>query len=136
MVASARRVIELIRREPIVALPTETLVGVAEKMAENNIGAVVVISPQDPKKPVGIITERDIVKAVSMHMPLSTPVEAFATNRLITIDENETVEKAAELMLMYNIRHLVVVDNVGRLRGVISIRDVLKALYGKELLHR
>lgn len=128
--AAARRVADLVKKEPIVALPTETLVEVAEKLATNNIGALVVVNPQNTRKPVGIITERDVVRAISMHMPLSTPVEAFASTDLVTIDEDEPVGKAAELMLKYNIRHLIVVNKFGELRGVVSIRDVLRALYG------
>ena len=63
-----------------------------------------------------------------MKMPLSTPVEAFMSTRLITIRPDEDVAKAADLMINHNIRHLVVVNPDGSLLGMVSIRDVLREL--------
>jgi CBS domain-containing protein len=63
-----------------------------------------------------------------MKMPLSTPVEAFMSTRLISIRSDEDVIKAADLMINHNIRHLVVVNPDGSLLGMVSIRDVLREL--------
>ncbi len=123
-----RRVGELVRRELITAYPADTLLDVIDKLAKYEIGALVVVSPAEGRRPLAVISERDVIKALAMRMPLSTPVEAFMSTRLITISSEETVDKAADLMLANNIRHLVVVDPDGSLRGIISIRDVLKAL--------
>jgi len=77
---------------------------------------------------VAVISERDVIKALAMKMPLSTPVEAFTSTRLISIRPDEDVTRAADLMINHNIRHLVVVNPDGSLLGMMSIRDVLREL--------
>jgi len=89
---------------------------------------LVVVNPSEGGKPVAVISERDVVKALAMKMPLSTPVEAFMSTRLISIRSDEDVAKAADLMINHNIRHLVVVNPDGSLLGMVSIRDVLREL--------
>jgi len=123
-----KKVGELIRRTPITVQPSDTLLDVIDKLAQHEVGALVVVSPAEQRRPLAVISERDVVKALAMRMPLTTPVEAFMSTRLITISPEEPVDKAADLMITNNIRHLVVVDPDGSLRGVISIRDVLRAL--------
>jgi len=88
----------------------------------------VVVNPSEGGKPVAVISERDVIKALAMKMPLSTPVEAFMSTRLISIRPDEDVTKAADLMINHNIRHLVVVNPDGSLLGMVSIRDVLREL--------
>ncbi|AAL65026.1 CBS domain-containing protein [Pyrobaculum aerophilum] len=123
----------LIRRSAVVITPKESLIQAAEMLAAESIGALAVIDSVTQKKPPAVLSERDIVRAVAMKMPLSTPVEAFMSPGLVTIEEDEDVRKAAKLMTMHNIRHLVVVNKQGELVGVVSIRDVLKELGGKML---
>jgi CBS domain-containing protein len=123
-----KKVGELIRRPPITAYPSDTLMDVIEKMARYEVGALIVVNPSEGGKPVAVISERDVVKALAMKMPLSTPVEAFMSTRLITIQPDEDVAKAADLMINHNIRHLVVVNPDGTLLGMVSIRDVLREL--------
>jgi CBS domain-containing protein len=123
-----KKVGELIRRPPITAYPSDTLIDVIEKMARYEVGALVVVNPSEGGKPVAVISERDVVKALAMKMPLSTPVEAFMSTRLISIRPDEDVIKAADLMINYNIRHLVVVNPDGSRLGMVSIRDVLRKL--------
>jgi len=113
---------------PITAYPSDTLIDVIEKMARYEVGALAVVNPSEGGKPVAVISERDVVKALAMKMPLSTPVEAFMSTRLISIRPDEDVVKAADLMINHNIRHLVVVNPDGSLLGMVSIRDVLREL--------
>ena len=87
-----------------------------------------VVNPSEGGKPVAVISERDVVKALAMKMPLSTPVEAFMSTRLISIRPDEDVVKAADLIINYNIRHLVVANPDGSPLGLVSIRDVLRVL--------
>jgi len=65
---------------------------------------------------------------LAMKMPLSTPVEAFMSTRLISIRPDEDVAKVADLMINHNIRHLVVANPDGSLMGMVSIRDILREL--------
>jgi CBS domain-containing protein len=123
-----KKVGELIRRPPITAYPFDTLIDVIEKMARYEVGALIIVNPSEGGKPVAVISERDVIKALAMKMPLSTPVEAFMSTRLISIRTDEDVTKAADLMINHNIRHLVVVNPDGSLQGMVSIRDILREL--------
>ncbi len=123
-----KKVGELIRREPLTVYPSDTLLDVIEKLARYEVGALVVVGPSEGKRPLAVISERDVVKALAMRMPLSTPVEAFMSTRVLAIRLDEDVLKAADLMLTHNVRHLVVVDSNGSLVGMLSIRDVLREL--------
>jgi CBS domain-containing protein len=77
----------------------------------------------------GIITERDLLRAVAEGVDLgSAPVEEYMTANAITASSSWDVEKAARLMLEHGFRHLVVLDNAGRVGGILSIRDLVKAL--------
>jgi CBS domain-containing protein len=52
---------------------------------------LIVVNPSEGGKPVAVISERDVVKALAMKIPLSTPVEAFMSTYLITIRSDEDV---------------------------------------------
>ncbi|PVU76137.1 histidine kinase [Sulfolobus sp. SCGC AB-777_G06] len=113
----------LINKSPLkVPVGTKTLDAV-KLMAQNNVGSVLIV---DGDKPVGIFTERDLLKAVAKGEDLNKPVEKLGTyGKLITIREDEPLSSAARLMHQYNIRHLVVVDGKDKVVGVISIRDII-----------
>ena len=78
-------------------------------------------------KPTGIITVKDVlIRAVEFGAPLSTIIARMVyTNPLVTIDENATVEEAANLMKEWRIKHLPIVDKNGALIGMINDRDII-----------
>ncbi|MFN7106559.1 MAG: CBS domain-containing protein [Pyrobaculum sp.] len=115
---------ELIKKPPLTVTPDATLLEAADLLTKHSVGALVVVNPENPNMPLAVLSERDIVRAISMRMALSTPVEAFMSTTLVTVDADEPVEKAAELMWINNIRHLVVTEG-GKMAGVISIRDII-----------
>ena len=104
--------------------PTVTLGEVATLLSERRIGAVVVM--QD-RKVLGIVSERDIVKAVARNggEALTAPVRDVMTSRVVTCSLNDSVDELMDSMTMGRFRHLPVVEN-GRLVGLISIGDVVK----------
>jgi len=116
---------DLVRRPPVTITPQATLLKAVDRLVEHNIGALVVVRPEEPDAALAVISERDVVKALNMRMALSSPVEAFMSPGVISVEASEPVSRAAELMWRYNIRHLVVTKG-GRLYGVISIRDLLR----------
>lgn len=101
------------------------LAEIAKIMTEKNIGSVIVV---ENNKPIGIITERDIVRAIGKGKGLETKAEEIMTKSLITIREDSPITGALALMRQFNIRHLPVIDDKGNLKGILSIRDVAKAL--------
>jgi CBS domain-containing protein len=99
------------------------------KMYATNVGSVVVVDAAG--RPVGIVTERDIVRFLAQEVDFKTPLGQVARKSLITASPDDSLISAAVKMIENNIRHLPVVEG-GRLVGVISIRDVLRALLAAE----
>ena len=77
---------------------------------------------------VGILSERDLVRAVAIHgsEALAKPVSAYMTQDVVFADPTETVAVLMERMTDRRIRHLPVIQN-GRLVGVVSIGDLVKS---------
>jgi len=92
-------------------------------MLDNQVGCLVA-SVND--KPVGILTEKDIIKMICKHeKECKTIVKDIMTNYLITVKPNEKLEKAIETMRTYKIKKLPVIDNNDRLVGIITATDII-----------
>ena len=102
-----------------------TLRQITKIMTEKNVGSVIIT---ENGKPIGIVTERDVVRAIGKDPKLDDKVDDIMTVSLITVREDSPITGALSLMRTYNIRHLPVVGEDGKLAGIISIRDVAKAL--------
>jgi len=100
----------------------------AQIMVREGVGLLPIVSPGDRRRVLGVISERDFVKAFATQRGLDDlNVEDVGTmGDVVAIREDASVGEAARLMLERGIRHLVVVDSEGKLTGVISIRDVVK----------
>lgn len=109
----------------VTAPKTATLKEIAEAMAKNNTGSVVIT---EGSKPVGIVTERDIVRAIGNGKGLDAKAQEVMPSKLYTVREDTPISGALSVMRTFNIRHLPVVDEKGNLKGIISIRDLAKAL--------
>lgn len=105
----------------------ESVLDVARRMDEMNVGCVVVV---EAGKPVGIVTDRDIVtRAVSKGLDLAqTPVSTVMTHDLRTVDESTPLEQAIATMGDVRARRLVVTGREGKLAGILSIDDVMELL--------
>ncbi len=97
-----------------------------QKMASENIGALLVI---DNDSLVGIISERDYARKVILKGKSSkeTKVKEIMTDNVVFLDASQTPEESLAVMTNKRIRHLPVYDN-GKLAGIISIGDVVKAI--------
>ncbi|ABP94416.1 MULTISPECIES: CBS domain-containing protein [Metallosphaera] len=102
-----------------------TLRQITKIMTEKNVGSVIIT---ENGKPIGIVTERDVVRAIGKDHKLDDKVDDIMTVSLITVREDSPITGALSLMRTYNIRHLPVISEDGKLTGIISIRDVAKAL--------
>ena len=113
--------------------PDATLQDVVTSLLEHRIGALVVCrSGAGNEEPMGIITERDILRyCVAGAQPLAeVKVSEAMTARLITGTPDDDVESVMGLMTTHRIRHLPVLVE-GRLAGIISIGDVVKAQHDR-----
>jgi CBS domain-containing protein len=113
-------VAEVMTRDVLSVDPTATIGEAAEKMMDAGVGAVVVM--EDTVRLVGIVTERDILRAVAQRARAAEArVRQWMTESVITIDPATTVEEAATMMFEKNFRHLPVMKD-GRLLGIVSLR--------------
>jgi CBS domain-containing protein len=101
--------------------PTTTLVDAARRMHERRVGAVVV---SDGDRLVGIVTERDILRAVATGAIGGSVADAM-THGPDTIGPEESAGQAAALMIHGGFRHLPVVDG-NDVVGMLSIRDLVR----------
>ncbi len=104
--------------------PGRSLRDAARFMTEHNVGAVVILDPEQPGP--GIITERDLVRALGRGRdPDSDQVKDHLTGQAVYADGEWDLEEAADAMARGGFRHLVVVEN-GQLCGIISMRDIMR----------
>jgi CBS domain-containing protein len=105
--------------------PTAAILEVADVLAEHKIGAVFVMGDGD--KLVGIISERDIVRALAQRGSelAGAKVSEYMTSELITCAPDATIDQIMALMTQGRVRHLPVLDK-GKLCGMISIGDIVK----------
>jgi CBS domain-containing protein len=96
-------------------------------MAEKNIGAVLVVGSSNAIE--GIFSERDFARKMvsERRLPDSVPVREFMTTKVFYVRPEQTIEECMGIMTKRRFRHLPVMEE-GRLKGVISIGDVVKAL--------
>jgi CBS domain-containing protein len=108
----------------VAVTPGESLRAAAKVMMEHRTGSTVVM---DGDELVGILTERDILRAVAAGADLDgARVEELMTAEVVTVSPDWEVYEATSEMAARRIRHLVVTDETG-VRGVLSVRDVLLA---------
>ena len=95
----------------------------AEKMKKSNIGCVVVMNGIDP---LGIVTERDFVTKVAAEgRPLFTEIAEVMSSPLITINSEETIWEASEMMKEKGIHKLPVKENE-QIIGIVTATDIVK----------
>ena len=110
--------------------PAASLLDVAAALAEHGVGALVVSS--DGATIDGIVSERDLARALARHgaAALALAVSDVMTGEVRTCTERDTVDGLMALMTEERIRHVPVVDG-DRLRGIMSIGDVVKSRLGE-----
>ena len=112
--------------EVVTLSPSATVAEVASVLHKRHIGAVVVVD--DSRRIVGIIAERDIVGAIADHGAscLDRPIADVMWSNVYRCTEDMTVDNLMQLMSARRARHIPV-ERDGRLVGIISIGDVVKA---------
>jgi len=110
--------------------PEDSVYDALTLMAARNIGAVLVVSGAELK---GILSERDYARRVVLHGKMSkeTLVGEIMTTNVIGVEPGWTADQCMALMTEKHIRHLPVLED-GRLIGVISIGDVVRAVVDEQ----
>lgn len=104
--------------------PGIALTEVARRMVARDVGAVLVF---DGDRLAGILTERDVLRAVAEGIGPGTTVADWMTSDPETIEPDESTTHAAVLMIHGGFRHLPVIDG-DQVVGVLSIRDLMRVV--------
>lgn len=113
---------DLIRKSPLVCLPSTPLEIALKSMEDQKAGSMLVADAGGGL--LGILTRYDLIKRILLpKLPLSAPIEEVMTRNLVTVESDTGVLEAALLMTRHKIRHLPVLHG-GFLVGLISERDV------------
>ena len=110
--------------------PAESVFEAVRLMAQENIGALVVV---ERDQVVGIVTERDYARKVALMARASrdTPVRDIMTSPVMYVRSEQTSEECMALMTENRLRHLPVMDG-GELIGLISIGDLVKDIISQQ----
>ena len=106
--------------------PKASVFDVLQKMAEKNIGALVVL---DGDELVGVVSERDYARKVILKgkASMKTPVREIMTEEVVTVTPQSSIDEALTIMTEKRFRHLPVIDN-NKVIGVISIGDLVESI--------
>ncbi|MEW5785993.1 MAG: DUF294 nucleotidyltransferase-like domain-containing protein [Bacillota bacterium] len=121
-----KRVAEIAVSEVITCFPLARVKEIAEKMSAGEVSSLVVVAPN--QKPVGIITEKDLVtKVLAAPEPgLEKSAYEIMSPNLITIGPWDFAYQALLLMIKHKIKHVVVTDESRRLCGIVTVQDLIR----------
>lgn len=116
-----------IMTSPVITMRSNAKVSeAASAMCAHNIGSLVVVDSNE--KPIGIITERDMIRkvVVTSRNPKSVDVTQIMSSPLVTGDPDMDLEDSAKLMINKKIKRLPIVDQ-GRIVGIVTFTDLIRA---------
>ena len=131
------KISEIMTQAAVTDSSDDTLAEACDKMRHNQTSSILIM---DGQRMIGIVTERDVVKAVARGLdPKETRVKDLMTTDIVTIGPMTRLKEAAEIMASKWIRHLPIVEG-SKVVGMISQRDLTgvlaKALNEPESMHQ
>jgi signal-transduction protein with cAMP-binding, CBS, and nucleotidyltransferase domain len=114
-----------IMRENVVTVGEDALIkDISHTMKEKGVGSVIIV---DGKKPLGIVTEQDLVrKVIAQGMdPQMTKVNQVMERRMVSVESSRDLADAVALMGNSEVKHLPVIDH-GKLVGIITAKDIIR----------
>ena len=109
-----------------ISIPSDaSLEEALEVMTRNNEGTVVLLKD---KKPLAIMTERDVVSIIYKDIPLTKPALMYSSEPVISVRNNRDVGYCLHIMIDNNIRRVVVTDENGEFSGIVSQQNLIKQL--------
>jgi CBS domain-containing protein len=116
---------EAMTSNPTTVTPTTTARDAAQVMKSEDTGIVPIV---EGDRLVGVITDRDLtLRIVAEDKGADTPVGELASKDLVTIDPQQSLEEAARLLAEHQVRRLPVVEEDGRLVGILAQKDLADA---------
>ena len=114
--------------DPACCTPQSSLQAVASMMLDNDCGEIPVVDDHESRQPVGVITDRDsairtFVRGIN---PLETNAGAHMSSPCITVSPDDSLGDCCNVMEKHQLRRVLVVDEGGKLCGIVSLADVAK----------
>ena len=118
---------EVMTKNPVCCLPSDTVSTVAELMKSKDIGPVPIIENEQTKKLVGIVTDRDLALKIvaDARDPRSTKAEEVMTREVVTCRAEDDLQNAMDAMSGHKLRRIPVIDNNNRIVGIIAQAGVM-----------
>lgn len=122
------KTLEACKRDVVVARRDTSLADAAKLMRERHVGCIVVVDTNDASKPVGILTDRDIVvEVVAAELdPRSVTVGEIMSTPVVTVRAGDDALDTLKAMRIRGVRRVPVVDDAGALAGLASLDDLLE----------
>lgn len=117
---------EVMTKDPSCCLPTDNVFEVAQLMKSEDVGSIPIVSDKQTNKLEGIVTDRDLaIKVVAEGRDAkNTSVREVMTTGVVTCSADDNVDDALNLMEEHQVRRIPIVDDNGRLAGIIAQADV------------
>jgi len=120
------KISDVMTKNPVVAVASDTVDKVAKLMRSQDIGPVPIVQDHNNRKLIGIVTDRDLVVKVMAEGrdAKSTKVEEVMTRNPVAVREGDDLKKVLDVMSHHQVRRVPVVDNNDQIVGIVAQADV------------
>lgn len=117
---------DVMTKVPTCCTPEATVAAVARMMLDRDCGAIPVVADLVGRRPVGVVTDRDIVvRTIALgHDPMGMPVQACMTSPVVTVADDTPLDDCVELLELSQLRRVLVVDEAGACVGIVALADI------------
>ena len=123
------KIYEIMQKNVYTVAPSDSIQKTIKLMKDMNLGFVVIL---ENKIPVGVITDRDLLLVLEREINLNTPIQKVMKKYVVTINQNDDISDASDIMGYLQIRRLVVTNDFGQLTGVITVADLVRNVFSEE----
>lgn len=125
---------EIMTSNPTCCTPSEMVYTVAQRMQNEDIGALPVVESYEQKRVIGMLTDRDLALRVvgASQDPTSTAVQDVMSPKPIVCHPDDNVDNVLKMMAEHQIRRVPVVDEDGRVVGIISQADIVLQVHDSD----
>ncbi len=125
LIPQFRSLKDILTEEVLIVAPKTNLLQAAKLMQKHKISCLVVGTNGTP---IGIFTERDFVRAINLKSSLKTEIKGFMSQPVVTAKSSVDIYEAYNVLLKNRIRHLVVVNSIGEISGIVTQSDIMNNL--------
>ncbi len=117
---------DIMTKNPAYGTPDTSLRVIAQLMVENDCGCIPIVSAENARMPIGVITDRDIVvrTVAEKRDPLDLQAEDIMSGGIVTVMPEMSIEECCNLMESKQIRRVAVIDENGVLCGMVAQADI------------